>query len=98
MSRLQSSSSYKNEKQLSNVFNSVLGKMSMFIRLPLNQCLVGPEKNIILIKFLISDEILITCRELYIEVVGHVYLIKVSNFPENEIITVKDHVQNDTCS
>ena len=55
-----------------------------------DQCLVGPEKKlIILIKFLISDKILITCRELYFEVVGHVYLIKVGNFPENEIISVK---------
>ena len=53
---------------------------------------------IILIKFLISDSILITCRELYFEVVGHIYLIKEGNFPENEIITLKDHVQNDTCS
>ena len=56
------------------------------------------KKLIILIKFLISDKILITCRELYFEVVCHVYLIKMSNFPENEIITVKEHVQNDTCS
>ena len=51
-------------------------------------------KNLInLIKFLISNKILITCMELYFEVVGHVCLIKVGNFPENEIITVKDHVQ-----
>ena len=35
------------------------------------------------------------CSELYFEVVGYVYLIKVGNFPENEIITVEDHVQND---
>ena len=44
------------------------------------------------------DKILITCRQLYFEEVGHVYLIKVGNFLENDIITVKDHVQNDTCS
>ena len=48
----------------------------------------------ILNKFLISGKILITCRELYFEVVGHVYLIRIGYFPENEVITVKDHVQN----
>ena len=53
---------------------------------------------IIWIKFLISDTILITCREMYFQVVGHVYLINLGNFPENEIFTVKDHVQNGTCS
>ena len=50
------------------------------------------QNLIILIKFLISDKILITCRELYFEEVGHVYLIKVGSYPGNEIITVKDHV------
>ena len=35
---------------------------------------------------------LITCRELYFEVVGHVYLIRMGYFPENEIFTAKDHV------
>ena len=49
----------------------------------------------ILNKFLISGKILITCRELYLEVVCHVYLIRMGYFPENEILTVKDHVQND---
>ena len=52
----------------------------------------------ILNKFLISGKILITCRELYFEVVGPVYLIRMGYFPENEVITVKDHVQNDTYS
>ena len=52
----------------------------------------------ILNKFLISGKILITCRELYFEVGGHVYLIIMGYFPENEIFTVKDHVQNDTFS
>ena len=52
----------------------------------------------ILNKFLISGKILITCRELYFEVVGHVYLIKMGYFPENEIFAVKNHVQNDTYS
>ena len=52
----------------------------------------------ILNKFLISGKILIACRELYFEVVGHVYLIRMGYFPENEVITVKDHVQNDTYS
>ena len=52
----------------------------------------------ILNKFLISGKILITCRELYFEVVGHVYLIRMGYFPENAIFTVKDHVQNDTYS
>ena len=47
--------------------------------------------------FIICDKILITCRELYFEVDGHVYLIKMGNFPENEVFTVKDYVQNDTC-
>ena len=35
--------------------------------------------------FHISGKILITCRELYFEVVGHVYLIIMGYFPENEI-------------
>ena len=39
----------------------------------------------ILNKFLISGKILITCWELYFEVVGHVYLIRMRYFPENEI-------------
>ena len=39
----------------------------------------------ILNKFLISGKILITCRELYFEVVGHVYLIRMGYFHENEI-------------
>ena len=52
----------------------------------------------ILNKFLISGKILITCRELYFEVVGHVYLIRMGYFPENETFAVKDHVQNDTYS
>ena len=47
----------------------------------------------ILNKFLIMGKIFITCRELYFEVVGHVYLIIKGYFPENEIFTVKDHVQ-----
>ena len=42
--------------------------------------------------FPISDKILIICRELYFEVVGHVYLIKMGNFPENEMLSVKDQV------
>ena len=50
----------------------------------------------ILNKFLISGKILITCRELYFEEVGHVYLIRMGYFPEYEIFTVKDQVQNDT--
>ena len=49
----------------------------------------------ILNKFLISGKALITCRKLYFEVVGHVYLIRMGYFPENEIFSVKDHVQND---
>ena len=52
----------------------------------------------ILNKFLIRSKILITCRELYFEVAGHVYLIIMGYFPENEVFTVKDHVQNDTYS
>ena len=60
--------------------------------------LISSRRNLfILNKFLISDIILITCRELYFEVVGHVYLIKMGNFPGNEMFSVKDHVQNDTC-
>ena len=50
----------------------------------------------ILNKFLMSGKILITCRELYFEVVGYVYLIRMGYFSENEIFTDKDHVQNDT--
>ena len=51
----------------------------------------------ILNKFLISGKILITCiKELCFEVVGHVYFIRMGYFPENEIFTVKDHVQNET--
>ena len=42
----------------------------------------------ILNKFLISGKILITCRELYFEVGGHVYLIIMGYIPENEIFTV----------
>ena len=52
----------------------------------------------ILNKSLISGKILIPCRELYFEVVGHVYLIRMGYVPENEIFTVKDQVQNDTYS
>ena len=47
----------------------------------------------ILNKFLISGKILITCRELYVEVVGHFYLIRMGYVPENEIFTVKDLVK-----
>ena len=39
----------------------------------------------ILNKFLISCKMLITCWELYFEVVGHVNLIIMGYFPENEI-------------
>ena len=49
-------------------------------------------------KFLISGKILITCWELFLEVVGHVNLIRMGYFPENEIFFAKDHVQNDTYS
>ena len=57
------------------------------------------QRNLfILNKFLITGKISITCRELYFEEVGHVYLITMVYFPENEIFTVKDHVQNDTYS
>ena len=57
------------------------------------------QRNLfILNKFLISGKFLITCWELYFDVVGHVYLIRMGSFPENEIFTVKDHVQNDTYS
>ena len=59
------------------------------------------QRNLfILNKFLISGKILITCWELYFEVVGHVYFIRMGYFPENEIFfcQVKDHVQNDTYS
>ena len=60
--------------------------------------LISSRRNLFnLIKFLINDKILITSRELYFKVVGHVYLIKMGNFPENEIFTVKDDVQSDTC-
>ena len=52
----------------------------------------------ILNKFLISGKILITCRKLCFEEVGHVYLIRMGYFHEKEIFTVKDHVQNDTYS
>ena len=52
----------------------------------------------ILNKFLIRGIIFISCRELYFEVVGHVYLIIMGYVPENEIFTVKGHVQNDTYS
>ena len=43
----------------------------------------------ILNKFLISGKILITCRELYFEVVGHVHLIRMGYLPEHEIFTPK---------
>ena len=60
--------------------------------------LISARRNqFILNKFLVSDKILITCRELYFEVAGHVYLIKMGYFPEKEMFSVKDHVQNDTC-
>ena len=49
-------------------------------------------------EFLISDKILITCRELYFKVVGHVYLIRMGYFPVNEIFIFKDHVNNDIYS
>ena len=60
--------------------------------------LISSRRNLfILNKFLISGKILISCSELYFEVVGDVYLIKMGNFPENDLFSVKDHVQNDTC-
>ena len=43
----------------------------------------------ILNKFLISGKILITCWELYFEVVGHVYFIRMGYFPENKIFLSK---------
>ena len=50
----------------------------------LTTVLISSRRNLfILNKFFISDKILITCRELYFEVVGHVYLIKMGNLPEN---------------
>ena len=59
---------------------------------------ISSRRNLfILNKFLISAKILITCRELYFEVVDHVYLIKMGNCPENEMFIVKNHGQNDTC-
>ena len=57
----------------------------------------GSQPIIILIKFLISHKILISCRELYFEVVAHVCLITLDNFLGNELISVKDHLQSDTC-
>ena len=81
-----------------------MGLVAFLLLLPLlNQRLISvrsfTRRNLfILNKFLFSGKILITCRELYFEVVGHVYLIRMGYFPENEVITVKDHVQNDTYS
>ena len=70
-----------------------------FYRCKKKKVLSFKRRNLfILNKFLISDKILITCRELYFEEVGHVYLIRMGYFPENGIFTVKDHVQNDTYS
>ena len=54
------------------------------------------QRNLfILNKFLISCKILTTCWELYFEAVGHVYLIIMGYFADNEIFSVKDHVKND---
>ena len=64
----------------------------------LSSALFSQRNLFILNKFLISGKILITCKELYFEVVGHVYLIRIGYFPENEIFMVKDHIQNDTYS
>ena len=44
----------------------------------LYSALFHPDLN----EFLISDKILINYRELYFEVVGHVYPNKMGNFPE----------------
>ena len=45
--------------------------------------LISSRRNLSnLNKFLISDKILINYRELYFEVVGHVYLNKMGNFPK----------------
>ena len=68
-------------------------------RLIVDTVLNSSRRNLfILNKFLIRGKIVITCRELYFEVAGHVYLIIMGYFPENEVFTVKEHVQNDTYS
>ena len=46
--------------------------------------LISSRRNLFMLnKFLISDKILITCWEMYFEVLGRVNQIKMGNFPEN---------------
>ena len=77
---------------------SIIGALASLIRLLLTVRCFTRRNLFILNKFLISGKILITCRELYFEVGGHVYLIIMGYLPEKEIFNVKDHVQNDTYS